>query len=68
MKSPVLHACDNTASILCLRDLHGAPGSSCSSLWQHFKQQTAHDTIQGKILIRSLDNHWAYDKNISDTI
>ena len=57
MKSPVLHACDNTASILCLRDLHGASGGSRSSLSQHLQQRTAEDTIQGDQYLRFTIKH-----------
>ena len=53
----VPHACDNAASLLCLRDLHGASGSSCPSLSQHLQQQTAEDTIQGNQYLKWTIKH-----------
>ena len=43
----VLHACDDTAPLLCLRDIHGTSTLPHLPIQQHLQQQAADYNIQG---------------------
>ena len=64
----VVHARDNVASLLCVRNLYGA-SCSCSSLRQHLQQQLADDAFQGSSLNWSLDCYQSCTKqNLSNLL
>ena len=45
----VLHACDDTAPLISLRNIHGASALPYLPIQQHPQQQAADYNIQGKI-------------------